>query len=271
MNITLADKALLRLIQLISTMRIREMKHIITFLIVSLAITIIGCKQDKPANNNVTITGSGTLVSQNMELTGFDTVEAGLHFDLVIQQGEQFSVIITSDDNFIEFIDVVQEATTISFGLRPEYAYNFYNTTLRAEVTMPEVAGLYLNGSSHAELDSLVDVADFVAELTGSSSLSGELEAESAALNVYGSTYVKLTGSGKRLQLDACGNSITDLSDFYVEDAALHTSCASTAEVNAAGRIDVDATQNSRVTYSGNPALGEVAAHEYAAVELESR
>lgn len=242
------------------------MKTLTIGLLVIMALLVVGCSQEKQATNNITVTGSGTLVSREITLNPFDTVEAGLHFDLRVRQGETYAVVITSDDNFIDFIDVDQDETKISLGLRPEYAYNIYSTTLRAELTMPEVAGLYLNGSSHAELDNLKDVENFAAELTGSSSLSGELETEKAALSVNGSAFVKLSGSGAQLWLDSCGSSLADLSDFRAEEATVQASCASTTVVNATGSINVEAAQNSRVTYSGDPTLGEINVHEYASV-----
>ncbi len=243
-----------------------KMKTLTIGLLVIMALLIAGCSQENQASNNITVTGSGTLVTQEIALSNFDTVEAGLHFDLRIRQGEASTVTITADDNFIDFIDVNQDGTTISFGLKPEYAYNFYGTTLRAAVIMPEVAGLYLNGSSHAELDNLKNVENFAAELTGSSSLSGKLETNMAKLNVDGSAYVKLSGSGAELWLDSCGNSLADLSDFRAKEAIVQASCASKAVVNATRSLDVEAAQNSQVTYSGDPSLGEINVHEFASV-----
>lgn len=86
---------------------------------------------------------------------------------------------------------------------------------------MPELAGLNLSVSSHVTLDDFQSTGKFEAELTGSSSLSGELEADSASFKVYEAAYVKLAGSTGNLWLDACGNSVTDLSEFEAEDATL--------------------------------------------------
>jgi hypothetical protein len=244
------------------------MKTLTIGLLVIMALLAVGCSHEQQATNDITVTGSGTLVSREITLNPFDTVEAGLHFDLRVRQGETYAVVVTSDDNFIDFIDVDQDETKISLGLRPEYAYNFYSTTLRAEVTMPEVAGLYLNGSSHAELDNLKDVENFTAELTGSSSLNGELETEKAALSVNGNAFVKLSGFGAQLWLDSCGNSQTDLSDFRAEEATVQASCASAVVVHATGSLDVEATQHARVSYSGEPKPVDIDVHEFASVVI---
>ena len=57
------------------------------------------------------------------------------------------------------------------------------------------------------------------------------------------------------------------IGDFRVADTALQMSCDSVAVVNVAGRLDVEASQNSIVYYLGQPASGEIMAHENASVE----
>jgi hypothetical protein len=215
-------------------------------MVAAFAVMITGCGQDKPAlqDNQISITGSGNIVSQEMSVSGFDQVVAGLFFNLVIRQGEDFAVVIYADDNFVDYIQVEKEGTTLTFDLKPGYAYNITGTTMKAEVTMPFLARLVLNGSSHAELDGFQNVGPFKAELTGSSSLTGRLEGDRASFNVYGNAAVQLAGSAKSLFVDACGNSVVDLSAFRVKDGSAQASCASTVTVNGDVRLDSEVTQN---------------------------
>ena len=232
-----------------------EMKNLSKFLLVVLAILMVGCAQIKraPQVNNVTVTGSGNLTTREVTVSDFDQIEIGLTFDITLHQGEDYSVVLTSDDNFIEYIQVEQSDGTISFGFKPGYAYNYYGVTLRADVTTPELNELRLSGSSHALLNSITLTEDFEAELSGSSSLDGDLNAKNASFILSGSTYIKLSGSAERLYIDACGNSLAELGNYHAEDAALEVSCNSTSVVNVAGMLDADASQYSQVFYIGSP------------------
>ena len=245
------------------------MQHIIRLFLVTITLLVLsGCKQDKASrNNNVSITGSGNLVTREENVTAFNTVEAGLHWQLTIQQGEEFQVMVTSDDNFIDFINVVQQGKSLVFDFKPEYAYNIYGVTLQAQVTVPEAINLRLTGSSSASLDNLDSLATFGAELSGVTAIKGRLDATHVNLDVGQNAYVELNGTANELWLDTCGNSITDLSAFVANRAEVEASCNSTAIVNVARDLAVEASQFSRVSYTGSPSLGEVGVYESASIQ----
>lgn len=215
----------------LNKMRIKDetMKPIIVISLVVMLLLITGCAQvtRAPQNNNLSIVGSGNVVSQTRSLSGFDTLEAGLSFELSIRQGEEFSVVFVADDNLLDYLAAEKIGTTLNFDLKDGYTYDISNVTMRVEVTMPELSRLNLNGSSRAHLEGFQSTQPFEATLTGSSSLSGEIQAETANINANGSTFVKLSSTGHNLWVDACGKATVDLNDYRVEDATLQISCAS--------------------------------------------
>lgn len=244
------------------------MKTLIKLTLIVITVIVAGCSQvtRAPQNVNVEVTGSGDLVSREVALSGFDRIEAGLTFDLTIHQGEEFSVVLHSDDNFIDYIQVDQSGGTISFGFKPGYAYNSHGVTLRADVTMPELAGLELSGSSHATLDGFASSGDLQIELTGASTLDGSLEAEKSSIALYGSSYLKLAGSTDELQLDACGSNLVDLGDYRAGTATVQASCNSRVVVNVLDTLAGEASQNAQVYYIGQPTLRVITTHESAYV-----
>ncbi|MGW8226015.1 MAG: GIN domain-containing protein, partial [Anaerolineales bacterium] len=135
------------------------------------------------------------------------------------------------------------------------------------DITTPRLSKLELSGSSHAHFDGYQSNQPFEANLTGSSSLTGEMQLDAAKLNTYGSSYVKLGGAGANLALETCGANLVDLSEFYVEDAALEVSCNSTVVVNVAGRLETEASQHAQVTFAGDPAVKVFNVHESATVK----
>jgi hypothetical protein len=78
-----------------------------------------------------------------------------------------------------------------------------------------------------------------------------------------------LSGSAQDVKLDASSGSQADLRDFSVQDADVEASSGSTVRVNASGRLDVDASSNSSVTYVGDPTLGNIDTSSGASVEPE--
>jgi hypothetical protein len=162
-------------ISLTQTEMRKTMKIISKLLSIAIAILMVGCSLNNRTakNNNLSIVGSGNVVSQARAVSGFDRVEVGLTFDVTIRQGEDFSVVLYSDDNFIDYMQAEVQGTTLSFGFVPGFAYDLHGVTLRADVTMPELTSLELSGSSHANLDGLRSRGILDIELSGSSFLAG--------------------------------------------------------------------------------------------------
>lgn len=226
-------------------------KVIAICMVVAVGIVILaaGSSHDKGAaqNNRVSLTGSGNIVARELALTGFDRLEAGLTFDLLVRQGEAFQVLIFADDNFVDFIQVDQTGTTLTFGLKPGYAYDITGMTMRAEVTMPVLARLQLDSSSHAKLDGFVNQGQLGASLSGASILTGRLEGDGVFLKVAGSAAVVLAGAAQTLGVDACGSSQVDLSDFHAGRLTLEASCASKVKVNEDSGRDGRFSQNAQL------------------------
>jgi len=223
-------------------------KMLVVFLAVAL---LVGCTP-------VTITGSGDVVTQEEEITGFDKVDVSQSFEVDISQGEAYGVIIRVDDNLLQHLQVVKQGDTLKIGLKPGQIYSIRNATMQAEVTMPELTGLDLSGASHATITGFKSNRDLNVDLSGSSSLRGDIEARNASFDLSGSSDVTLTGSAQDVTVDASGSSDVDLTDFPIADAVVNVSGSSEATIYPSGRLDVDASGASDVYYLGSPTLGAI-------------
>lgn len=114
-------------------------------LALSLIALLAGCTL---AEKLTSITGSGNVVTQEEDITGFDKVDGSQAFKVDIRQGDTFKVVIRIDDNLVEHLEVVKEGKTLKIGLKPGRIYNIRQATMEAEVTMPELTGLELSGAS---------------------------------------------------------------------------------------------------------------------------
>jgi hypothetical protein len=206
----------------------------------------------------VTLTGSGNVVTQEESITGFDKVDISHSFEVNISQGESFSVVIRVDDNLVEHLQVVKQGSTLKIGLKPNRDYTTRNATMEAEVTMPELIGLDLSGASHANITGFKSTEDLSVDLSSASSLHGDIETGDISIDLSSSSEMTLTGSGGDATIDVSSSSELDLSEFAVVNARVDASSASSATVNASGRLDVDASSTSNVYYLGEPTMGEI-------------
>jgi hypothetical protein len=221
------------------------------------------------ACQNISLTGSGTVVTEEKTFSDFDKIDVSHGFKVDVSLGDTYRVVIRADDNVMEHVDVSKNGDTLKIGLKPRRSYQLKNTTLEAEVTMPALAGLDLSSGSHVNIAGLQSAEDFDVNLSSGSHLRGDLEAGNADFDISGGSHLTLSGSAQDLKLDASGGGQIDLSDFPVVDANVEVSGGGGAIVNVSGRLDADASGGSHVTYVGNPTLGDIDTSGGASVERE--
>ena len=243
------------------------MKQPIFIMLGSLIVVSLACSlPELPSISQVSLTGSGNVVAREEAIFDFDKVDISHSFVVDIKQGEAFSVIIRVDDNLVEQLQVEKFGSTLKIGLKPGISI-VRNATLEAEVTMPKLTGLDLSGASNATISGFKSTKNLTVDLSGASSLRGDIGAGDISINLSGSSNANMTGSGGNLTLDASGSSDVDLSDFPVTDAKIDTSGASTVTVNASGRLDVEASGASDVYYLGEPSMGTIETSGASSVE----
>ena len=226
------------------------------------ATLLAACNLDE-----VVVSGSGDIVTLEEDLSDFRRVEASHSFDVNIEQGESYSVVVRIDDNLQDDLVARVRDGALELGLSRNLITT--NATMEADITMPELIGVGLSGSSDARILGFNSSSPFSAGLSGSSSLSGDIGSGDVALDLSGSSDVILNGSGANLDINSSGASDIDLTNFPVEDASLKLSGSSQVAVNVNGTLDVSASGSSDVTYRGEPRLGDISTSGSSSVSRE--
>jgi hypothetical protein len=224
--------------------------------LVGLITLLAGCGDDEGDAEEVR--GSGNVVSQEMALADFTAVEGANAFEVEITQSDIFAVTIRVDDNILDLLDVSKEGDTLKIGLEGGVSLRG-DVTLEASITMPNLEGLELSGASSASVSGFRSSDRLDIDLSGASTLDGDLEVAQTDINASGASRVVLEGSATEATIEGSGASSLDLADFTVNTAEVRLSGASDATVRARKRIDpVDVSGASKLRYLGDPSLGDV-------------
>ena len=201
------------------------------------------------------ITGSGHIITEQKDFSGFTVVDAENIFNTEIIQSDSFGIAITGDDNILDRVKVSEEEGTLKLRLERR---RFHHINLKAVIAMPNLSGLNLDGISNVTVTGFKSSQDLNLDLSGASSLSGDLEAGNVVIEASGASRVILQGSASTLTLDASGASRIDLANFPVKNASVELSRISHATVNVSEKLDpVTLRGDSRLGYLGDPAFGE--------------
>lgn len=202
------------------------------------------------------VVGSGRLETRDLDLSGYSRIEAQSAFQLKVVAGDSFSTVVTADDNVIDNIEATIVGDTLHLALRSGVSYS--NLTLRGQITMPNLQGISLSDTSKALISGFQSAGSLEAEISGASTLDGDIQVGDAHLNGSGASRIQLTGTCTNLELHASGASQVDLTNLATTDADVVLSGASQATVNVSGVLDADLSGGSQLVYIGEPTLGNV-------------
>ncbi|MBI4283278.1 MAG: DUF2807 domain-containing protein [Chloroflexi bacterium] len=227
------------------------------------------------------IAGSGKVITEEKDFTGFTDVEVGSFFEVDITRSDSYSVILSVDKSLLDYIDVSQAGGTLKISLQPRHVFTDFTLKtkpLKAKITMPVLFGLQLSGASHGTVSGFessstlslrtsganslkivdIKVGDANFNISGASKVSGNMTAVNANLGVLGASTIELSGSAKTMILQVGGASKVHLPDFFLQEADVDLSGASEATVNVKGRLDIVVSGASTFYFLSNPTIGNI-------------
>jgi hypothetical protein len=235
--------------------------RIIIPVLVMFLLSLQGCDKlidswDENSNRNA-IHGSGNLVNLELDYAGFDKLSLSHTFNATVTKGENYSVTVSVDDNIEEYVEVYQIADKIYFGLDSENNYN--EVTLNVDIVMPDVEVLQLSGATYAKLEGFSYDHPLSLELSGASSVNGNINTGDLHAQLSGASSIHLTGSGDIVDISLSGASYTDLVNFIGTNGYAALSGASSAKVNVTETLQVGLSGTSILWYAGDPELNVIA------------
>ena len=222
------------------------------------------------------ITGSGNLVTVEPNVLGFTAIQVGGGFSVGIAHSASYSVKITADDNVIDHILVSNTGGTLGISLE---SGSYTMVTLKAEITMPSIAGIDLSGGTTGTLSGFenqnaltvmlsggsvlhipeISVTNLTFDLSGGSRTDGTANAVSNAHFILsGGSSATLHGNAANMLIDSIGGSNLNLFEFMVHNANVTMSGGGTANINLDGKLNADLNGGSRIIYDGTPELGTI-------------
>jgi hypothetical protein len=139
---------------------------------------------------------------------------------------------------------------------------------MRAEITMPRLAGLTMGLSDDGEITGFESEDDLVIDLS-KSSLRGEVHTGDLEITAEVGSTVNLIGSAADVTVKATVDSIVDLSQLECHNAVVTAELSSQVTVLPTGLLDAMAKNDSKVWYIGDPTLGEIKSELGGSVEKQ--
>ncbi len=185
------------------------------------------------------IVGSGKPETRSFPIKDFTGVEVRSPFALELKQGKEFKVSVTVDDNLFDHVLVEKEGKKLVIGFKGKNLNIRLNhrDSLKADVTLPELETLQLNGAAHATANGFTATRPVSLKLNGASQFKGSLKGTDVNIDANGASTVKLEGSGKNVRVTANGASHLRLGDFTGSGERLIIDADGASGVDLKGRF----------------------------------
>lgn len=184
----------------------------------------------------------------------FTSVSVGYGMHVKIIQSDNYSISIKANENDFKYIEVEKSGDELKIYISK------HNYRMRDDVyiniSMPELTELGLSGGSEGELAMKISSKSFNADLSGGSTLKGNLSCGNASLGLSGGSVTNINGNCKDLKIDGSGGSIFKLKNFTSANVDADLSGGSEATINTNGVLNTSQSGGSHVTFYGNPRMG---------------
>ena len=199
------------------------------------------------------VRGSGDIVSESREVSGFDSIDLSGVGEVIITQGEGESLTIETDDNVMEHITSEVRGGTLYLGTKPQT--NVFPTRLVFTLGVDELMAADVSGSGSVEARS-IETDNLQISVSGSGSVNVDLlAADDLKVRISGSGDVELAGEVPVQDIDISGSGKYRAVDLLSEDATVSVSGSGDATLWATGSLDADVSGSGTIDYYGNPTV----------------
>jgi hypothetical protein len=209
-------------------------------------------------NNDVTsipreIHGSGDLVSETRPLPGFNSIVANMVAYVELTPGASQEVVVTSDDNIIEYIVTPVYDGILYISLQDGIQLSDF--TLDLEITVTDLEAVIINSATIVEGSDSFDVDELLFEMNSAGNINLVINADEVYSDNNSAGTIELSGAASRH--NAAVSSVGPLRAFDLETDTTIVSANSIGNAYIKANLFLHATINSigSIYYRGYPEI----------------
>ncbi|MDH3731105.1 MAG: DUF2807 domain-containing protein [Acidimicrobiia bacterium] len=204
-------------------------------LAVGLLVLSAGCS-DVTIGDGKRTEGSGTIVTESREVSGFDAVRIFGSGDITIDVTGSESLSLTADDNLMELLTTEVSGSTLDLSVERGNSIS-PSQEIEYDMTAADLTGLSIFGSADIKVTG-ADASDFDIEISGAAD-------------------IQLVGVAESLSIVISGAGDIDASALVTKTGSVRISGAGDIVMNATDELDITISGSGNVEYIGNPTVNQ--------------
>lgn len=200
------------------------------------------------------IEGSGSVITEDIQVSDFDSIELNGSGEVVITQSGSESLSIETDDNIMEHIEAEVDGRTLKLGFKSGIR-SISPTRLTFHVNVDDLSSLAISGSGQIDAESLRS-DNLSVEVSGSGDVNiTGLSLQSASVDISGSGEVDLAGEVQDQEVSISGSGKYRAGDMASKTAEISISGSGDATIWARETLEADISGSGSVDYYGRPSI----------------
>jgi hypothetical protein len=215
------------------------------------------------------------FITHELDFKDFTNIEVDCAIRVEVAQSDSYRVSVWASQTLQDYVTATKSGHTLKLSLKSQ---NFSaRPIVTVKIAMPQINKLRLGGATNATVrgfnskeslnvnlsaSSALEVETAArtikCEISGASRLIGKVQVDDADFVLSGASRVMLNGSAENVTLSAWGASKAEMEDLRLRDAEINLKGASEATINVQGKLDIDLSSGSRLTYTGNPTINAI-------------
>jgi hypothetical protein len=197
--------------------------------------------------------GSGNLITETREVSGFDAVVfSGAGEVEIIQDGTE-SISIETDDDVMQYVETEVRGGTLYVGLEFHGIPSFYPTKMNVTLHVADLTSISTSGAWSVQAGS-IETGSLEARISGTGSIRIDLlTATDLDVDISGAGEMEIAGQVPSQRIGISGTGKYLAGDLQSETVRIDISGAGNATVWATESLDVTISGTGQVDYYGSP------------------
>src|SRR5919202_958624 len=211
-----------------------------------------GTNQPRNMSDLTAILGSGNVVSESRNVSGFTKVALESIGDLAIQQTGSESLTIEAEDNIIPKLKTEVKDNRLTISIEP-------NTSIQAtkpisyKLSVKDLNALELSGSGSIDAEN-INTNNLAVTNRGSGDVAAnDVDIKDLKIAQRGSGEVKMSGKADTQDVNISGSGSYQAENLQSKEAKIVANGSGEATINTSDKLDVRINGSGSVEYSGNP------------------
>jgi hypothetical protein len=233
----------------------RRAQFVSLFLLAVLALSLTACNQFQVSFSANTVVGSGKVVSENREVSGFTSVLVTGSGQAQVTVGDSDSLVIEAEDNILPLIESSVQNGKLTIGLKPNTSISTMRG-IRYTITVKSLTGVETSGSADITVTNTARADTFDAATSGSGAITLS-DVQATTLNVHTSGSGNIDASGKVDTASITTSGSGNLSGANLQCASANATTSGSGNITlwVTGSLTARTSGSGNVKYYGQPTV----------------